>query len=69
MFLDLSADERGALAVTAALLAILAGCSKPLNSGAMAKLTTTAHPAPAPTTVFQDAAGAPPTPWPTSRGR
>jgi thiol-disulfide isomerase/thioredoxin len=59
MFLDLSADRRGALAVSAALLAILAGCSKPLNSGAMAKLTTTAHPAPAPTTVFKDAAGAP----------
>jgi thiol-disulfide isomerase/thioredoxin len=59
MFLDLSANRRGALAVSAVLLAILGGCSKPANSGAMAKLTTTEHPAPAPTTVFQDAAGAP----------
>ena len=57
MSLDLSTDRRRALAVSAALLAILAGCSKPINSGAMAKLTTTAHPSPAPTTVFHDAAG------------
>jgi thiol-disulfide isomerase/thioredoxin len=59
MFLDLTADRRGRFAVLGALLAILAGCSKPINSGAMAKLTTTEHPSPAPTTVFHDAAGAP----------
>jgi thiol-disulfide isomerase/thioredoxin len=59
MNLDLSVGRRGAFAASAALLAILAGCSKPINSGAMAKLTTTEHPSPAPATVFQDAAGAP----------
>lgn len=50
---------RRALAA-AALLAILAACSKPpLNHGALAKLTLTRSPAPAPTAVFHDAAGAP----------
>ena len=58
MVSDLSAGRRTAVVVTAALLTILAGCSKPLNSGAMAKLTTTEHPAAAPTTVFHDASGA-----------
>ncbi len=59
MVSDLSAGRRTAVVATAALLTILAGCSKPLNSGAMAKLTNTEHPAPAPTTVFHDASGAP----------
>ena len=54
-----------AVAATAALLYALAGCSntpgalKPLAKGDMAKLTVTEHPAPAPETVFHDAAGAP----------
>lgn len=58
MFSDLSAGRRRATATTVAVLSILAGCSKPLNSGAMAKLTMSDHPAPAPTTVFKDADGA-----------
>ncbi len=52
-----------ALAGVAAVLYALAGCSntpgdlKPLARGAMAKLAVTASPAPAPDTVFHDAAG------------
>lgn len=48
-----------------ALLYALAGCSntpgdlKPLAKGAMAKLAVSAAPAPAPATVFRDAAGKP----------
>jgi len=57
MFSDLSAGRRRTSATTVAVLSILAGCSKPLNSGAMAKLTMSDHPASAPTTVFKDAAG------------
>ena len=57
MVSNLFVGRRAAVVATAALLAISAGCSKPVNSGAMAKLTTTAHPAPAPSTVFRDAAG------------
>jgi thiol-disulfide isomerase/thioredoxin len=44
---------------TAALLYGMAGCSKPLATGAMAKLVMSEHPAAAPATVFTDAAGAP----------
>ena len=58
MFSDLSASGRRTMAATAALLSILVGCSKPLNSGAMAKLTISTHAALAPKTVFKDAAGA-----------
>ena len=54
---DLSAGRRATVVATAALLMMSAGCSKPLNSGAMAKLVTTEHPDPAPTTVFKDAKG------------
>ncbi|HEY5107664.1 MAG TPA: TlpA family protein disulfide reductase [Caulobacteraceae bacterium] len=49
----------------AALVYAIAGCSKTpgdlrsLATGAMAKLTVTRQPAPAPTTVFADAAGQP----------
>ncbi len=56
MFPDLF-RRRAALIATAALLATIAGCSKPLASGAMAKLTMSEHAAPAPSTVFHDAAG------------
>jgi thiol-disulfide isomerase/thioredoxin len=54
-----------ALIGVAALLYGIAGCSKTpgdlksLAKGAMAKLTPTDHPAPAPATVFHDAAGKP----------
>jgi thiol-disulfide isomerase/thioredoxin len=54
-----------ALIGAAALLYGMAGCSKTggdlksLAKGAMAKLVLTAHPAPAPATVFADAAGKP----------
>ena len=58
MSLDLSGARHGARVISLALLAILAGCSKPGPSGAMAKLTTTEHPSPAPTTVFKDSTGA-----------
>ena len=44
---------------TAALLTAMAGCSKPLATGAMAKLVMSEHPAAQPTTEFTDAAGAP----------
>lgn len=57
MVSDLSTARRAAVFAAAAVLAVLAGCSKPLNSGAMSKLVVVDHPAPAPATVFHDAAG------------
>ena len=60
--IDLTVSRR--LAVTALAALSLVGCTKtpgdmrPLAKGAMAKLTVSDRPAPAPTTPFKDAAGA-----------